>query len=778
MNREDTADSSTLYDSHDDNEDYFYELEDDSADGNPVEGYNDNGSTKANIVNDTPNTSACQASRPKVDPKKKKGTKKKRPSVVANLAATKFSIVRKVCSEIGMKVVSSDSPDCMLVWSDAPVTVDKIVDLKLFQKINHFPGMCEISRKDTLARNMAKMHKECPEEFNFVPQTWNFPGEYTAFQSYLRDSKKKKKQKTFIIKPANGAMGNGIKLTRTADRLMPHSYENVIVQEYIEKPLLMDNFKFDLRIYVLVTSCDPLKIFIFNDGLVRMGTVEYAAPTDANITCHFMHLTNYSVNKYNDAFVKTSDEDPGSKRTLKYLFEWLSAQGQNPDLVWTSIQDVVVKTLLVAEPHVYRAYHVCRPSDPGASESVCFEILGFDIMLDKKLKPWVLEVNRAPSFGTDQALDYVIKRTMLRDAFKLINIRISDKRKGIAQEKKEARKRLLKPVKRMDDFQTDEDRRKQIIQQRKNELKTRLAVLRRDAAKEEYENRHMGNFIRIYPTSDKFRATKYRKLAEAAARVFTGRPYLQKETARHYHSLKEEEVLELLEQAEDGSDYSLLNEPDELALKPPKPLSSMPTAKPVTKNEYASDDISKLKIRPYSSSNNRVRPEPTGSLGKRKGLSKSMSSLVIESKKQEDLLSSCLCGDVNELTMQSLDALNDMRIKFPGKSTSEAADLLDSITENWKYHKPRVASYWLVKLDSAKRRKVIDIVKGNVRAILQRVWKLPDIDSLRLYRIFNKIFNRLLASHGQGLWNCFSSNGDSWESFISKSTENVTQVVI
>ena len=59
----------------------------------------------------------------------------------------------------------------------------------------------------------------------------------------------------------------------------------------------------------------------------------------------------------------------------------------------------------------------------------------------------------------------------------------------------------------------------------------------------------------------------------------------------------------------------------------------MPTAKPVAKNEYASDDISKDKIRPYSSSNNRMRPEPTGSLGKRKGLSKSMSSLVIESKK-------------------------------------------------------------------------------------------------------------------------------------------------
>ena len=88
--------------------------------------------------------------------------------------------------------------------------------------------------------------------------------------------------------------------------------------------------------------------------------------------------------------------------------------------------------------------------------------------------------------------------------------------------------------------------------------------------------------------------------------------------------------------------------------------------------------------------------------------------------------------------------------------------IFPQLHENWKFHKPRVASYWLVKLDSIKRRKVIDIVRSNVRAVLQRTWKSPDVDSLRLYRIFSRVFNRLLWSHGQGLWNCFQSSGYVW----------------
>lgn len=55
--------------------------------------------------------------------------------------------------------------------------------------------------------------------------------------------------------------------------------------------------------------------------------------------------------------------------------------------------------------------------------------------------------------------------------------------------------------------------------------------------------------------------------------------------------------------------------------------------------------------------------------------------------------------------------------------------------------------------------QVLDIVRTNVHSALQRIWREQDLESLHLYRLFNRVFNRLLWSHGQGLWNCFSNTG-------------------
>uniref|UniRef100_A0A8C6VAC6 Tubulin polyglutamylase TTLL7-like n=1 Tax=Naja naja TaxID=35670 RepID=A0A8C6VAC6_NAJNA len=126
------------------------------------------------------------------------------------------------------------------------------------------------------------------------------------------------------------------------------------------------------------------------------------------------------------------------------------------------------------------------------------------------------------------------------------------------------------------------------------------------------------------------------------------------------------------------------------------------------------------------------------------------------------------------LTKETLAIFSDMKIRYPGKTNEEADLIIDDITDNWKYHKSKVASYWLIKLDSVKQRKVLDIVKVSIRSVLKHIWRVSDVECLHLYRLFNRVFNRLLWSHGQGLWNCFCSSGSSWETIFSKSTEAVT----
>ena len=102
----------------------------------------------------------------------------------------------------------------------------------------------------------------------------------------------------------------------------------MIVQQYISKPLLMDGYKFDLRVYVLVSSCDPLRIYVFNEGLVRLATVDYVDPTNANTEDVCMHLTNYAINKHSDNFVRPTgadaeDNSDASKRSFAFFNDWL-----------------------------------------------------------------------------------------------------------------------------------------------------------------------------------------------------------------------------------------------------------------------------------------------------------------------------------------------------------------------------------------------------------------------------------------------------------------------
>lgn len=75
-------------------------------------------------------------------------------------------------------------------------------------------------------------------------------------------------------------------------------YSSVVVSEYIDNPLLINGYKFDLRIYVGITSIYPLRIYVYEEGLARFATERYNNEMGEDRK-NFRHLTNYSVNKKN-----------------------------------------------------------------------------------------------------------------------------------------------------------------------------------------------------------------------------------------------------------------------------------------------------------------------------------------------------------------------------------------------------------------------------------------------------------------------------------------------
>ncbi|CAG7819001.1 unnamed protein product, partial [Allacma fusca] len=207
----------------------------------------------------------------------------------------------------------------------------------------------------------------------------------------------------------------------------------------LHQPFLIDNFKFDLRIYVLMTTCDPLRIYVYNEGLARFATAKYKPPTNSNTENSYMHLTNYAVNKYSRDFVV--DDEGGSKRKLSAVYRWLEQRSYDTDELIANIDDVIVKTIISAHPILKHNYRTCFPHHDLCS--ACFEILGFDILLDHKLKPFVLEVNHSPSFHTDARLDRDIKEGLLNDTFAMLNMKQLDRYKVESDDRRRVQDRLM-----------------------------------------------------------------------------------------------------------------------------------------------------------------------------------------------------------------------------------------------------------------------------------------------------------------------------------------------
>ena len=92
-----------------------------------------------------------------------------------------------------------------------------------------------------------------------------------------------------------------------------------------------------------------------------MATERYVQPTEGNMRNLFMHLTNYAINKNSNKFIENEDDDGSEahKRSLSSLFYRLKEEGHDINYLKSQINDIIIKTIIVAQPSLAHIYRTC-----------------------------------------------------------------------------------------------------------------------------------------------------------------------------------------------------------------------------------------------------------------------------------------------------------------------------------------------------------------------------------------------------------------------------------
>ena len=321
-------------------------------------------------------------------------------------------LVKKLLEDNGFIESSNRNEEWTIAWSSGHIKLNDYEKLHKYQKMNHFPRSNELTRKDLLYKNLSKLKELFPgTKFDFLPESYILPNEYT----FLKDKMDKNPNQFWIIKPVASSQGRGIFLTKNINEI-PNNF-SMIASRYIDNPFLINNKKFDLRIYAFVTSIMPLRIYRFNEGLTRFTTSNYNS--DKNDRC--AHLTNYAVNKNNKNYIQNTQpfdiDYSSSKWTLTSLKQYLEENNINSELIFNKIDDIIIKTLISCENNLLSAI-----SKYCSYQENCFELYGFDILIDDNLNCWLMECNLSPNLHFDAPIDLKIKGEMIAEIFDIIRI--------------------------------------------------------------------------------------------------------------------------------------------------------------------------------------------------------------------------------------------------------------------------------------------------------------------------------------------------------------------
>ena len=283
--------------------------------------------------------------------------------------------------------------------------------------INHIPGNNGLTIKDFLHNTLATARDRLESSarksrMDYFPRVYTLPDNYHDWLQYAHDDPDHR----WILKPKNSSRGRGIEVVRDlADVPVDNKF---MVQDYLDDPHLINDRKYVLRLYVLVSSVEPLRVYLYDEGFAKLASDPYDLDDLDN---PFAHLTNPDINALNE-----DAEAPVVFVNLKEYRKWLREQGHDDGLLFDKVRDLVTLTSLSVRERMRG-----RTSQIEAPTNGCYELMGFDCFINADLKPYLLECNLSPdlkvcSSGPEDGSDveYEVKNQVVLDMVSLLGLNL------------------------------------------------------------------------------------------------------------------------------------------------------------------------------------------------------------------------------------------------------------------------------------------------------------------------------------------------------------------
>lgn len=301
----------------------------------------------------------------------------------------------------------------------------------------HFENISTLTSKSGLIRRLRDYYErttmfkesmytyECSMAFSFITPTSEYLSDnpelskvrkyfFRFEKSNYSDCRLPARQLTkniWIVKPENENRGRGIEIVTSWKDLISHIMlskgERIIIQKYIERPLLFNGRKFDIRVLGLIDA--DKNFYLYKPCYLRTSSDDYSL-TKMN---KFIHLTNNCYQMHSQNY---ENHEKGNQLPYSVFLEYLDQHyaKRYPDLDKGHLMQRMID--LMIDCHL-SAINVL---DPRRRPGFKFEIVGFDFILDEDLRVWLIEVNTCPYMGPVLTQNYPnFMLDMLDDTFKL-----------------------------------------------------------------------------------------------------------------------------------------------------------------------------------------------------------------------------------------------------------------------------------------------------------------------------------------------------------------------